>query len=301
MRAELQRLKRDTDTSKSGSYVQQSSEDVRSGESKILTSAPSSLSAAAKAGSSSRQSVIRAESGAGVQLQSEAAHASGSSVVVATAKQHKLGLTAGLVVALVVLAAAGYGVYSMFGGKAAVPFQNYSITQITDNAKSQAAAISPDGKYILSEVVDAGKSSLWLHHVSTNSDTQVIAPSEASYRDFDFSPDGDYFCFRKARTSAEDDFDLYRAPVLGGNPQIIGRDIDSNAAFSPDGKHKMCIRDSRCVESCCPAFSIGHRINGVRGDRRTCVLRRWIKFHDGSAVDDARVSRVHEIAEIYFA
>jgi len=244
MRAELQRLKRDTDTGKSGSYVQQSSEDVRSGESKILTSAPSSLSAAAKVGSSSRQSAVRAESGAGVQLQSEAAHASGSSVVVATAKQHKLGLTAGLVVALVVLAAAGYGVYSMFGGKAAVPFQNYSITQITDNAKSQAAAISPDGKYILSEVVDAGKSSLWLHHVSTNSDTQVIAPSEASYRDFDFSPDGDYFCFRKARTSAEDDFDLYRAPVLGGNPQIIGRDIDSNAAFSPDGKHIAYYRDN---------------------------------------------------------
>ena len=228
MRAELQRLKRDTDTSKSGSYVQQSSEDVRSGESKILTSAPSSLSAAAKAGSSSRQSVIRAESGAGVQLQSEAAHASGSSVVVATAKQHKLGLTAGLVIALVVLAAAGYGVYSMFSGKAAVPFQNYSITQITDNAKSQAAAISPDGKYILSEVID----------------TQVVAPSEAFYSDFDFTPDGDYFCFRKARTSAQDDFDLYRAPVLGGNPQIIGRDIDSNAAFSPDGKHIAYYRDN---------------------------------------------------------
>jgi serine/threonine protein kinase len=244
MRAELQRLKRDTDTSKSGSYVQQSSEDVRSGESKILTSAPSSLSAAAKAGSSSRQSVIRAESGAGVQLQSEAAHASGSSVVVATAKQHKLGLTAGLVIALVVLAAAGYGVYSMFSGKAAVPFQNYSITQITDNAKSQAAAISPDGKYILSEVIDAGKTSLWLHHVSTNSDTQVVAPSEAFYSDFDFTPDGDYFCFRKARTSAQDDFDLYRAPVLGGNPQIIGRDIDSNAAFSPDGKHIAYYRDN---------------------------------------------------------
>jgi len=244
MRAELQRLKRDTDTGKSGSYVQQSSEDVRSGESKILTSSPSSLSAAAKAGSSSRQSAVRAESSAGVQLQSEAAHASGSSVVVATAKQHKLGLTAGLVVALVVLAAAGYGVYSMFSGKAAVPFQNYSITQITDNAKSQAAAISPDGKYILSEVVDAGKTSLWLHHVSTNSDTQVIAPSEAFYSDFDFTPDGDYFCFRKARTSAQDDFDLYRAPVLGGNPQIIGRDIDSNAAFSPDGKHIAYYRDN---------------------------------------------------------
>ena len=139
---------------------------------------------------------------------------------------------------LVVLAAAGYGVYSMFsGGKAAAPFQDYTISQITDNAKSQAAAISPDGKYILSEVVDTGMASLWLRHVPTNSDTQIIAPSEAFYTNFDFSPDGNYFYFRKARTSTLDEFDLYRAPVLGGNPQIVVRDIDSNTGFSPDGKH----------------------------------------------------------------
>ncbi len=139
---------------------------------------------------------------------------------------------------LVVLAAAGYGVYSMFsGGKAAAPFQDYTISQITDNTRSQAAAISPDGKYILSEVVDTGMASLWLRHVPTNSDTQIIAPSEAFYTNFDFSPDGNYFYFRKARTSTLDQFDLYRAPVLGGNPQIIVRDIDSNTGFSPDGKH----------------------------------------------------------------
>jgi eukaryotic-like serine/threonine-protein kinase len=167
---------------------------------------------------------------------SVAAHQSGSSVV-AAAKQHKLGLSAGVLIVLIVLAAAGYGFYSMFrGGKAAIPFQNYSISQITDNGKSLLAAISPDGKYILSEVVDAGKASLWLRHVPTNSNTQVIAPSEAYYVSLDFSPDGNYFYFRKARTSAHDAFDLYRSPVLGGNPQIIVRDIDTNGAFSPDGK-----------------------------------------------------------------
>ncbi len=89
----------------------------------------------------------------------------------------------------------------------------------------------------MSEVVDAGKVSLWLRHVPTNSDTQIIAPAEAVYRDFEFSPDGNYFHFRKARTSALDAFDLFRAPALGGTPQIIVRDLDSNATFSPDGKH----------------------------------------------------------------
>ena len=134
------------------------------------------------------------------EAQTEPAHPSGSSVVAAAAKRHKLGLSAGLVIALVVLVAAGYGVYSMFSAKAAIPFQNYTISQITDNAKSQAAAISPDGKYILSVLVDAGKSSLWLRHVSTNSDTQIIAPAEAYYLDFDFSPDGT--CFPRPATPA---------------------------------------------------------------------------------------------------
>ncbi len=166
------------------------------------------------------------------------AHTGGGSALLIMVKDHKWGRKWMVPLAgLVVLAAAGYGVYAMFsGGKAAVPFQDYTISQITDNAKSQAAAISPDGKYILSEVVDSGLASLWLRHVPTNSDTQIAAPSEAFYTNFDFSPDGNYFYFRKARASTLDQFDLYRAPVLGGNPQIVARDIDSNAGFSRDGK-----------------------------------------------------------------
>jgi eukaryotic-like serine/threonine-protein kinase len=227
MRAELQRLKRDA---ASGILSGTQSVPAASSATQIPATAP-------PAPSDSGSAATRV-------TQAEPVHPSGSSVV-AAAKQHKLGLTAGVVLLLVLIAAAGYGVYSMFrGGKATIPFQNYTITQITDNAKSQAAAISPDGKYILSELVDAGKTSLWLRHVSTNSDTQIIAPAEAYYSDFNFSPDGDHFYFRKARTSALDDFDLYSAPVLGGNPQIIVRDIDTGATFSPDGKRIAYERDN---------------------------------------------------------
>ncbi|MGC1684762.1 MAG: protein kinase [Candidatus Acidiferrales bacterium] len=222
MRADLRRLKRESDTSRSGTTA-------------VAVSDSKSASAVSATGSSSHVSAVQAQIGSAVHPQSATAHDSGSSVVNA-AKQHKLGVTAGLVVALIVLAAAGYGVYSMFSSKAAIPFQNYSITQITDNGKSRAAAISPDGKYILSEVVDAGKASLWLRHVPTNSDTQIIAPAEAYYSDFSFSPDGNYFYFRKARSPAQDYWFIYRAPELGGEPKIVARDVDSGMAFSPDGK-----------------------------------------------------------------
>jgi eukaryotic-like serine/threonine-protein kinase len=138
---------------------------------------------------------------------------------------------------LALAAAASYGVYFLFNRRPAVPFQNYTISQVTDNLKSRAAAISPDGKYILSEVDDAGKASLWLRHLATNSDTQIIAPAEEFYSELEFSPDGNHFYFLKARTAALDTRDLYRAPALGGNAQIIARDVDSNAALSRDGEH----------------------------------------------------------------
>jgi eukaryotic-like serine/threonine-protein kinase len=222
MRADLQRVKRDTSSGGlTGSQV------AASGAADSQTSTVSSRVSSA--------SVAVAPATA----QSQPAHSSGSSVAVAAVKQHKLGLTAGALIVLVVLAAAGYGVYSMFRGKAEVPFQNYKISQITDNGKSIAAALSPDGKYVLSEVLDAGKASVWLRHIATNSDTQIIAPADATvyYRNFNFSPDGNYFYYREARDAKQDTFDIYRAPALGGSPQIIARDVDSNIASSPDGKH----------------------------------------------------------------
>jgi len=246
MRADLQRLKRDSDSSKSASFAQQLPDDVVTAES--ASSAAQRLSSAgATIASSSRHPAVTAESSRGVHLESGAAqpaHASGSSVVVETAKQHKLGLSAGLLVALIVLAAAGYGVYSLLAGKSAPLFQNFAISQVTDNGKSALAAISPDGKYILSELTGGGKSSLWLRHVPTSSDTQVIAPSELGYADLAFSPDGNYIYFRKSQTALLDAFDLYRAPVLGGAPQVLVRDIDSNVAFSADGKRIAYMRDN---------------------------------------------------------
>jgi eukaryotic-like serine/threonine-protein kinase len=95
------------------------------------------------------------------------------------------------------------------------------LTQVTNSGKSVAAAISPDGKYLLSAVDHNGRQSLWLRNIAANSDTQVIAPAEAIYLGLTFSPDGNYIYFRKAVSVAGDRsnlFDLLRAPVLGGVP-----------------------------------------------------------------------------------
>jgi serine/threonine protein kinase len=224
LRSDLQRLKRDTESSR---------RPAPSAEIAPLSSSstPAILNPTAQA------SGAPAISGSG-----PAQPARSSSSAVAVAKQHKWGTGAIAITAVVVLAAAGYGVYSMLHRPGAAPFQNFTVTQVTNSGKAALAAISPDGKYVLSVLDDSGLQSVWLRNVPTASDTQIISPSPATYRSLMFSPDGNYIYFRKAQNATNSDYNLYRAPVLGGTPQTVVHDIDSDIAFSPDGKRMAYIR-----------------------------------------------------------
>ncbi len=167
------------------------------------------------------------------------------STVVAVARQHRWGITLGVIAALIVLCLLGFTFYSVFLRPAA-PFQNFTITQITNTQVHNSGllgstAISPDAKFVLS-VVDNDGQSLWLRNVPTGSDTQVVAPTPSDYASLTFSPDGNYFYFRKAVNALSTHHDLYRAPVLGGSPQIIVRNINSDITFSPDGHRIAYVR-----------------------------------------------------------
>jgi eukaryotic-like serine/threonine-protein kinase len=171
---------------------------------------------------------------AATQASSSRVGDSGSSVT-AVAREHKFGVIAGSVVALILLIAAGFGVYSLVHRSAPVPFANFTMTQVTNTGKAEQAAISPDGKYVLNVQNDNGLQSLWLRNVPTASDTQIVPPASVVYGTPIFSPDGNYVYFRQAGIGTLTEWDLYRAPVLGGTPQVIARDVDTNISFSPDG------------------------------------------------------------------
>jgi serine/threonine protein kinase len=188
---------------------------------------------------------VSAEAATPVQAVAPPADVTSSSDVLAAAKQHKWGVVGGLVAALIVFGTAGIGVYSMFHRPAPMPFQSYTITQVTNSGEAALTAISPDGKYVLSAMANNGLQSLWLRNVPTGSDTQVIPPSSSEYRSLAFSPDGNYIYFRKAQnalaagllaTRINTHFNLYRAPVLGRTPLTVVRDIDTDITFSPDGR-----------------------------------------------------------------
>jgi eukaryotic-like serine/threonine-protein kinase len=221
IRSDLKRLQRDSGSGhRSAAQTQESSESIV--QSVVQQGATSGPAPSAGTGSAAAQS------------SAPQVTASGSSVG-AVAREHKFGLAAVVVVGLLLLAAGGFGAYSLLSRSGPTPFQNFTITQITNTGKAQQAAISPDGKYVLNVQNDNGLQSLWLRNVPTGSDTQIVPPAAAVYRTLIFSPDGNYVYFRKAGLGTQSEWDLYRTPVLGGTPQLILRDLDTGIAFSPDG------------------------------------------------------------------
>ena len=168
------------------------------------------------------------------------AHA-GSSSAFEAAKRHKWGAAFGTIAALAVLVAAAFGIYFLLHRSASVPFQNFSITQVTNSNRAMVAALSPDAKYVLTVMNTQGLNSLWLRNVATGSDTQVVAPTE-SIRNVAFSPDGNYIYYREALNGIATDFNLYRTPVLGGRPKAVVHDVDTAFTFSPDGRRIAYLR-----------------------------------------------------------
>ena len=166
---------------------------------------------------------------------------SSSSVRIA-AREHKFGVATAAVIAVILVVAAGFGIYTLVSRSGPLPFQNFTVTQVTNTGKALEAAISPDGKYILNVQDDNGLQSLWLRNVPTGSDTQIVPPAAAVYRSLAFSPDGNYVYFRKAGIGTNSEWDLYRTPVLGGAPQMIVRDIDTGVTFAPDGRQMAYMR-----------------------------------------------------------
>ena len=224
MGTDLQRIKRDLDSS--GRLFASNSE----------SSASSGALVVPLVGASAGQL-----SGAASSAVDAAARSSASSSAIAAARKHKTATGAALLAGLLIAAAAVYGVYSLLQRPAATAFQSFSITQLTNTGKVENAAISPDGRFLLSVQSDNGNESLWLRNIPTGSDTQVLPASGQSFASLVFSPDGNSFYFRETAGGSAA-FNLFRAPLLGGSPALLAKDVDGGPVFSPDGKRIVYAR-----------------------------------------------------------
>ena len=176
-------------------------------------------------------------SGGGQLSRDGQALSSGSSSVATIAREHRFSVVALSFGILLLMAGAMYGIYAYFRNEPYFPFQNFTITQATNNGITAGTGISPDGKFLLNIQRENGQHSLRLRNILTGSDTEVISATGRDFASPAFSRDGNYIYFRESQSASSTVFDLYRAPVLGGAPELLVKDIDSNPTFSPDGGH----------------------------------------------------------------
>jgi len=208
MRADLKRLKRETDSGKSIAEATQELEIP-----------------AASAGPAAQSSASRVQ-------------ASSSSVVIAEARRHKGVLVAVAGVVLLLAFAAGFGVYKLFNrNEPAIETRNISIRQLTDHGQAVGfAAISLDGK-VIAYGRREGERSLRVKQIATGSEVTVV-PAQSGFfgSGAAFTPDGNYLYYAHRDPVNPNNINLYVVPAMGGPSRQVVTDVGSAAAFSPDGK-----------------------------------------------------------------
>jgi serine/threonine protein kinase/Tol biopolymer transport system component len=164
-------------------------------------------------------------------------------------RRRKSGAFIVLAASMLMIGAGAYGLYNRFvqwrGDSGPIPFQNMSMERLTSTGHVVLATISPDGKYVVNVADEGhGQESLWMRHVATGSNAQIMPAAEVSYRGLTFSPNGDFLYFVRGEPQHPGVGFLYQIPVLGGTPRKLVDDVDSAISFSPDGRQMVYLRDS---------------------------------------------------------
>ncbi len=191
--------------------------------------------------------------GSGPTAQSGALAPTGSGAILSQPPpKSRIGAGVILLVALAVVGGAGYGLYTLLHEDhlplieqkpVLAPFEKFTIENVSNNGHITQAAISADGKYLLQALEESGSQSLWLRHIPTATMKQVLEPARTRYQGLCFSPDGNYIYFLRRDEANEEESQLYSASVLGGEPRVIIKDVDSPISFSPDGQHFVFLRE----------------------------------------------------------
>ena len=169
---------------------------------------------------------------------------SSAEIIIEEIKRHKLGAALALLAVVIVAMGIGLAIYKLAGKSPSAtnsnePFSRIRPTRLTTTGKASVAAISPDGKYVAHAMGAKSQQSLWLRHIATGSDTEIVPTANVDYTGLTFSPDGNYIYFLRWE-SVEGGF--YRVPVLGGSMKPLGRDVDGGITFSPDGRQIAYMR-----------------------------------------------------------
>jgi serine/threonine protein kinase/Tol biopolymer transport system component len=165
-----------------------------------------------------------------------------TSVAALTRKPSRSTMPLTIAAAAVAAIAIGAAVYFAMSSRTApaVATELTAITRLTAVGDASMAAISPDGKYVAHVRSDRRGYGLWMRQTATSSDVEIVRPGPDRYIGVTFSPDANYvyYTLLEGRVTAN----VYRVPVLGGEPQRVIGDVDSALAFSRDGSQFAFVR-----------------------------------------------------------
>ena len=164
-------------------------------------------------------------------------------------KRHKQGLMIGVALAIIAIAALVIGGLRLTSDRTAerkqAASQSMKIIRLTDSGKATAAAISPDGNYVVYARSDEGKQSLWLRQITPTSEREIVAPVAAFIRGPTFSNDGNVIYYTTSNyDNIASNAALYQVPVLGGTPRKVLAGVASPITFSPDGRRFAFVSES---------------------------------------------------------
>ena len=173
----------------------------------------------------------------------------GAEYIVNEIERHKMRAALIIVALVVAIAGIAYVLYNFVDRKPVTSLPSMKITRLTNSGKvtgleARFASISPDGKYVAYAARDeSGQSSLWVTHVATTSNVQIVPPAgvDVEFAAPAFSPDNNYVCY--TRTEKNGAAVLYQVPVLGGTSKKLLEGMRvAPISFSPDGKRFTFIR-----------------------------------------------------------
>ena len=123
------------------------------------------------------------------------------------------------------------------------PFSQMTITPVTSTGEVHATAISADGKWLAYVADDSGKHGVFMRQLATGSDAVVVRGEDGEITGLAFSPDGNYLFYSRLAPGTGLGT-LSMVPSLGGSPRPIIVDVDSPVSFSPDGKRFVFVREA---------------------------------------------------------
>ena len=220
MRADLKRLRRDTDSGRS-----------------VLTSSVSS--AAVSLDSTRPQGAVAssATGGEATALEPAAPTQHSSSSVVEVAKQHKMGLAAIAATALLLVIVAGYGLYHLFARPAAAPVPA-KVTQVSHwNKAINHAHLSPDGRTVAFTSPVGGVPQLFVM-LSSGGEPLQLTHDEGEKVVNSFSADGSEIYYTRALGRDE----VWAIPTLGGTARRLVSGYF--AVPSPDGTSLFYVKSN---------------------------------------------------------